>query len=171
MDLALSSFSNNDWHSQHRGSISSSSSSSSSSSGNANLPTAHYIFGAGNYMTFNPELYYPNACLFCGLPNGGKKEAAFITTCTSQEIIVATAAPTMPFYSTRANEKPRNRLLEIIIHKHPKSKNLASIMSKLISNQFQTTFQKWRRYLVQKRLHFPVVTQSRKRFLIPSSFY
>ncbi|KAG2206052.1 hypothetical protein INT46_008238 [Mucor plumbeus] len=169
MEPALNSFTNNNCHSQHSSILISSS--ISDSSGNSIVPTAHYIYGAGNYMTFNPELYYPNACLFCGLPNGSKKEATFTTTCTSQETIIATAAPTIQFYSDGTNEKPRNRLLEIIIHKHPKSKNLASIMSKLISNRFQTTLQKWRQYLIQKRLHFPVVTQSRKRFLIPSSFY
>ncbi|CEP11649.1 hypothetical protein [Parasitella parasitica] len=78
-----------------------------SSSGNGNVisPAAHYIFGAGNYMTYHPDQYYPNACLFCGLPNGAKKEAISTPTSTSQEIIVATAAPTMQFHSAGTNGK------------------------------------------------------------------
>ncbi|GAN03351.1 hypothetical protein MAM1_0039c02804 [Mucor ambiguus] len=142
------------------------------SSGNAIMPVARYIFGAGNYMTIDPELYYPSACLFCGLPNGRKREfiatTSMLATSTSQEIIVATAAPTMHFYNNaETNEKPQ-RLEEIIVqHRHRTSKNLASIMS----NRLHSLFQRWRRYLIQKRLHFPVVAQGRKRFLIPSSFY
>ncbi|KAL9542246.1 hypothetical protein MBANPS3_008705 [Mucor bainieri] len=142
------------------------------SSGNAIMPAARYIFGAGNYMTIDPELYYPNACLFCGLPNGSKREttatASLLATSTSQEIIVATAAPTMQFYNNAETNKKPHELEEIIVqHRHRTSKNLASIMS----NQLHSLFQRWRRYLIQKRLHFPVVTQGRKRYLIPSSFY
>ncbi|CAO3612006.1 unnamed protein product [Mucor fragilis] len=164
MDPASTCFTNsNDYHGPYTN--------IAASSGNAIMPAAHYIFGAGNYMTIDPELYYPSACLFCGLPNGSKKEMAAATTTatsTSQGIIVATAAPTMQFYSSAGtNEKP-HELEEIIVqHRHRTSKNLASIMS----NQLHSMFQRWRRYLIQKRLHFPVVTQGRKRFLIPSSFY
>ncbi|OAD02147.1 hypothetical protein MUCCIDRAFT_164085 [Mucor lusitanicus CBS 277.49] len=140
---------------------------SSTGSGNAIMPAARYVFGAGNYyMTIDPEHYYPSACLFCGLPNGSKREGT--SSSTSQEITVATAAPTMQFYdSAGTNEKP-HELEEIIVqHRHRTARNLASIMS----NQLHALLSRWRRYLIQKRLHLPVVTQGRKRFLIPSSFY
>ncbi|KAK4509724.1 uncharacterized protein ATC70_007026 [Mucor velutinosus] len=160
MDSASTSFTNsNDYHRPYTNIV---------SSGNVIIPAARYIFGAGNYMTIDPELYYPSACLFCGLPNGSKRitasTASLLATSTSQEIIVATAAPTMPFYSSAATNRKPHELEEIIVqHRHGTSKNLASIMSSL--------FQRCRRYLIQKRLHLPVVTQGRKRFLIPSSFY
>lgn len=193
MELGSTSFTINSCNTQQYNIITSCTSNTSngscSNTGNAIvLPAAHYVFGAAHYMTLNnPELYYPNACLFCGLPNGGKKEAVISiastsVTTTSQDIMVATAAPTMHFYyhrGTRSSEKPhKNHLLEeeIIMHKHhPASRSLlVSIMSKLlVSSQPYTTLQKWRRYLIQKRLvHFPAVaSQGQKRLLIPSLFY
>lgn len=164
MDPASTCFTNsNEYHGSYANIV--------TSSGNAIIPAARYIFGAGNYMTIDPELYYPSACLFCGLPNGSRKEtastASIIATSTSQGIFAATAAPTMQFYSSAGTNKKPHALEEIIVHRHRASKNLASIMSK----HCHSLFQRWRHYIIRKRLHFPVATQGRRRFLIPSSFY
>jgi hypothetical protein len=80
--------------------------------------SAHFfiVIGGGNYITnyhqkaqpasnqkFDPELYYPNACLFCGFPNG-----QLITT-SSLAVETITNAPTAMHYYNSKQQQPVKR--------------------------------------------------------------
>ncbi|KAI9476195.1 MAG: hypothetical protein EXX96DRAFT_576151 [Benjaminiella poitrasii] len=176
----------------------------------------YFLVGAGNYITSNfkdnkeeystkiianPEYYYPNACLFCGIPNGQliqsleddmtletDRESLSCHSCSktekydSQANLVITAAPTAYSYSypendshnsdeSRANQNLlKNPLSVIIIHKQPYSQS--RIFNKLASTTrwFHLMFESTRNFIIRKKLHFPVVTSTRKRVLMPSTF-
>ncbi|KAI7901463.1 uncharacterized protein BX663DRAFT_514508 [Cokeromyces recurvatus] len=160
----------------------------------------YFLIGAGNYITMNyndnyikkedeeryssPDLvkdnavlYYPNACLFCGVPNGSLKQKEDKKLCIKEEqLITITAAPiittpALDYSKANQNLPSLNPLLTLTINKQPYSQNYVVHKLTCAIKRAHFLFEYTRKFIIRKRLHFPVVAHNRKRTVIPSSFY